>query len=315
MEKMREPLPPGTVIDCYTIIKLIGSGGFSLIYLAEDEDTQDHVVIKEYMPKKLATRNGEDLRVLVADEEQRTAMNNGRKLFYQEAKTLASLKHPNIVNVRNFFLCYDTAYMVMDYEHGKNLGHYIKRRKGGLSTTFLKTVFPPILDALSLVHNKGQLHLDIKPYNIHLRPGGDPLLLDFGAAHRIATTRKRQSSQVVTAGFSPIEQYYASGYVGPWSDVYSIGATMRACIDGKSPQSAVERHAKDNMRPAAIAFKRRYPAYLLEIIDWAMEIDPLLRPQNAGDMLQALVSETGYKKIEPDGESSLSQLIRAKEGN
>ncbi len=313
MEKIREPLPPGTVIDCYTIIKLIGSGGFSLIYLAEDEDTQDQVVIKEYMPKKLAMRSGNgDMRVCVTDEEQRTAMNNGRKLFYQEAKTLASLKHPNIVNVRNFFLCYDTAYMVMDYEYGKNLGHYIKRRKGGLSTTFLKTVFPPILDALSLVHNKGQLHLDIKPYNIHLRPGGDPLLLDFGAAHRIATTRQRQSSQVVTAGFSPIEQYYAAGYVGPWSDVYAIGATMRACIDGKSPQSAVERHAKDNMRPAAIAFKRRYPAYLLEIIDWAMEIDPLLRPQNAGDMLQAMLNETGYKKAEPDGESSLSQLIRAR---
>jgi serine/threonine protein kinase len=313
MEKMREALPPGTVIDCYTIIKLIGSGGFSLIYLAEDEDTQDHVVIKEYMPKKLAVRGNNDLRVRVSDEEQSNAMNNGRKLFYQEAKTLASLKHPNIVNVRNFFLDYDTAYMVMDYEHGKNLGHYIKRRKGGLSTTFLKTVFPPILDALNLVHTKGQLHLDIKPYNIHLRPGGDPLLLDFGAAHRIATTRKRQSSQVVTSGFSPIEQYYAAGYVGPWSDVYSIGATMRACIDGKSPQSAVERHAKDNMRLAAIAFKKRYPAYLLEIIDWAMEIDPLLRPQNAGDMLQALITETGYKKIESDGESSLSQLIRAKE--
>jgi serine/threonine protein kinase len=312
MEKLREPLPPGTVIDCYTIIKLIGSGGFSLIYLAEDEDSQEHVVIKEYMPKKLASRNGSNLKVCVIDEEQRTAMNNGRKLFYQEAKTLASLKHPNIVNVRNFFLCYDTAYMVMDYEHGKNLGHYIKRRKGGLSTTFLKTVFPPILDALSLVHTKGQLHLDIKPYNIHLRPGGDPLLLDFGAAHRIATTRKRQTSQVVTAGFSPIEQYYAAGYVGPWSDVYSIGATMRSCIDGKSPQSAVERHAKDNMRPAAIAFKKRYPAYLLEIIDWAMEIDPLLRPQNAGDMLNALTTETGYKRVEADGESSLSQLIRAR---
>jgi serine/threonine protein kinase len=314
MEKMREALPPGTVIDCYTIIKLIGSGGFSLIYLAEDEDTQDQVVIKEYLPKKLATRNSGDLRVCVASEDQINALNNGRKLFYQEAKTLASLKHPNIVNVRNFFLCFDTAYMVMDYEHGKNLGHYIKRRKGNLSTTFLKTVFPPILDALSLIHSKGQLHLDIKPYNIHLRPGGDPLLLDFGAAHRIATSRRRQSSQVVTAGFSPVEQYYAAGYVGPWSDVYAIGATMRACIDGKSPQSAVERHAKDNMRPAAIAFKRRYPAYLLEIIDWAMEVDPLLRPQNAGDMLQAMISETGYQRP-ADGESSLEQLLRSKDSH
>ncbi len=309
---MREALPPGTVIDCYTIIKLIGSGGFSLIYLAEDEDTQDHVVIKEYLPKKLATRDKDSLRVSVTSEEQRNALNNGRKLFYQEAKTLASLRHPNIVNVRNFFLCYDTAYMVMDYENGKNLGHYIKRRKGGLSTTFIKTVFPPILDALSLIHSKGQLHLDIKPYNIHLRPGGDPLLLDFGAAHHFATSRKRQSSQVVTPGFSPVEQYYASGYVGPWSDVYSIGATMRACIDGKSPQSAVERHAKDMLRPAAVAFKKRYPMYMLEVIDWAMEVDPTLRPQNAGDMLQALITESGYRR-NSDEDSSLDQFLRSKD--
>ncbi|MCP3670637.1 MAG: serine/threonine protein kinase [Gammaproteobacteria bacterium] len=309
---MREALPSGTVIDCYTIIKLIGSGGFSLIYLAEDEDTQDRVIIKEYLPKKLATRSKDSLRVSVISEEQRNAMNNGRKLFYQEAKTLASLKHPNIVNVRNFFLCNDTAYMVMDYENGKNLGHYIKRRKGGLSTTFIKTVFPPILDALSLIHSKGQLHLDIKPYNIHLRSGGDPLLLDFGAAHHFAISRKRQSSQVVTPGFSPVEQYYASGYIGPWSDVYSIGATLRACLDGKSPQSAVERHAKDILQPAAVAFKKRYPMYLLEVVDWAMEIDPTLRPQNAGDMLQALITETGYQRS-CNEDSSLDRFLRSKD--
>ena len=292
MEKNRTSLPSGTILDCYSIIKLIGSGGFSLIYLAEDEDTQDQVVIKEYLPKKLATR-GDSLHVRVATEDQRDAFNNGRKLFYQEAKTLATLQHPNIVHVRNFFLANDTAYLVMDYETGKNLGRYIKRRKGKLSTAFLLTVFPPVLDALSLLHAKGHLHLDIKPGNIHLRPGGDPILLDFGAVHQFATTRSRQASQVVSPGFSPVEQYYASGYVGPWSDVYAMGATMRACIEGKAPPSAVERHAKDTMVPASRAFRNSYPAYLLEVIDWAMEVDPLLRPQNAGEMLAALKNETG----------------------
>jgi len=117
---------------------------------------------------------------------------------------------------------------------------------------------------------------------------------------------------VVTPGFSPVEQYYASGYVGPWSDVYSIGATMRACIDGKSPQSAVERHAKDLMQPATQAFRKRYPTYLLEVIDWAMEVDPLLRPQNAGDMLQALVTEAGYKR-QANRDSSLDQILRSRD--
>ncbi|MCG8426442.1 MAG: serine/threonine protein kinase [Chromatiales bacterium] len=292
MQKSRDTLPAGTVIDCYSVIKMIGSGGFSLIYLAEDEDTQDQVVIKEYLPKKLAYRD-EMLNVRVSNPEKKDAFNNGRKLFYQEAKALAMLRHPNIVNVRTFFLAHNTAYLVMDYEHGKNLGTYIKQRKGGLSAKFLLTVFPEVLDALNLIHSEGHLHLDIKPSNIHLRPGGSPLLLDFGAVHQFATTRSSQTSQVVTPGFAPVEQYYSSGYVGPWSDVYAIGATMRACIEGQPPPSAIERHAKDTLKPIATLQRRRYPAYLLELIDWAMEVDPLLRPQNAHAMLEALRHERG----------------------
>jgi serine/threonine protein kinase len=292
MSTPRHNLPPGTVVDCYEIVRLMGSGGFSLIYLARDEDTRDQVVIKEYLPKKLAKRAEGRVRVSVISEVRRDAFHHGRKLFYQEAKALATLRHPNIVRVRNFFLANDTAYLVMDYEHGKNLGAYIKKRGGGLSTAFMMTVFPPVLDALNLIHSRGQLHLDIKPSNIHLRPGGNPLLLDFGAVHQFATTRSQQPSQVVTPGFSPLEQYYASGYVGPWSDVYAIGASMRACLDGKPPPSAIERHARDTLKSAAALYRRRYPGYLLEAVDWAMEVDPLLRPQNAGALLAVLMDKS-----------------------
>ncbi|MES9869767.1 MAG: serine/threonine-protein kinase [Sedimenticola sp.] len=313
MEPSRDSLPPGTVIDCYSIIKLIGSGGFSLIYLAEDEDTQDQVVIKEYLPKKLAIRD-KQMQVQVREESLRESFNSGRKLFYQEVKALATLRHPNIVNVRTFFLANNTSYLVMDYEHGKNLGAYIKKRKGNLSTSFLMTVFPPVLDALSLIHSQGKLHLDIKPSNIHLRPGGDPLLLDFGAVHTFATTRSRSTAQVVTPGFAPVEQYYSSGYVGPWSDVYAMGASMRACIEGKPPPSAIERHAKDKMKPAVEMFRRRYPSHLLEVIDWAMEVDPLLRPQDAGTMLEALVEYKG-RPMDPISSQQLANKQNNKESS
>lgn len=299
------------MIDCYSTIKIIGSGGFSLIYLAEDEDTLDHVVIKEYLPKKLAYRD-DNGQVQVLNQEKCDAFHNGRRLFFMEAKALATLRHPNIVNVRTFFLANNTAYLVMDYEHGKNLGSYIKKRKGNLSTTFMLTVFPAILDALNLIHAQGQLHLDIKPSNIHLRPGGNPLLLDFGAVHQFATTRRRQSSQVVTPGFAPVEQYYSSGYVGPWSDVYAIGATMRSCIEGKPPPSAIERHAKDTLRSITSLYSRQYPAFLLDIIDWAMEVDPLLRPQHAGAMLEALRQERGRPSNNtPPFETSDSMILRS----
>lgn len=292
MPQTRESLPPGTVIDCYSIIKRIGSGGFSLIYLAEDEDTQDLVVIKEFLPRRLTQRSGTHL-VEIADQANPDQFNNGRKLFYQEAKALATLRHPNIVHVRTFFLANNTAYLVMNYEQGRNLGSYIKRHNGKLSTSLIYTVFPPVLDALGLIHSRNQLHLDIKPSNIHLRAGANPLLLDFGAIHHFATSRRGIRSQVVTSGFSPVEQYYSSGYVGPWSDIYAVGATMRSCLEGRPPPSAIERHARDSMRPATTQFRRHYPKQLLELIDWAMEVDPLLRPQDAYTLREALVNERG----------------------
>ena len=297
MTQSRDSLPVGTIIDCYSIIKMIASGGFSLIYLAEDEDTQERVIIKEYLPKKSASRENNNQIKIIGNHKQHNAFHHGRKLFYQEAKALANLQHPNVVKVRNFFLANETAYLVMDYEPGKNLGGYIKQREGNLSTTFIMTVFPPILDALNLIHSHNQLHLDIKPGNIHLRPGGNPLLLDFGAVHYFTKTSNIKTSQVITAGFSPLEQYYASGDIGPWSDVYAIGATMRSCIEGKPAPSAIKRHAKETLVPAVKKHKQKYPVYLLEAIDWAMEMDTHQRPQNAGDLLDAITNKSGRPTV------------------
>ncbi len=285
----REALPPGTQLDCYRLIKLIGSGGFSLIYLAEDEDSHDEVAIKEYFPKRFGHRLRRG-RVTVNDAEKHKSFERGRRLFYQEADILARLDHPNIVRVRNCFLANNSAYLVMDYEPGKNLGRYIKKRNGNLSTNFLMTVFPPLLDALDAIHATNNLHLDIKPSNIHLRPGGNPLLLDFGAVYHLDNVGEKKA-QVITPGFSPVEQYYTSAKVGPCSDVYAIGASMRACIEGKPPPSAVERHAKDELKPAANLFSKRYPRHLLEAVDWAMRVDANERPQTALEFRKALLGQ------------------------
>jgi serine/threonine protein kinase len=287
MLQARHSLPEGTLIDCYRIQRLIGSGGFSLIYLAEDEDAGGEVVIKEFMPKKFARRD-EHLQVVPLDEKSADNLNRGRTLFFQEVAALSALRHPNVVAVHGLFLAYKTAYIVMEYYRGQNLAAYIKQRQGELSTNFILKVFIPLLEALSMIHSRHYLHLDIKPSNIHLRAGTDPVLLDFGAAHCTTDTRLRKGSQVVTAGYSPVEQYYQGGIVGPWSDVYAIGASIRACIDARPPMSSVERHSKDTLVPAVEAFRDRYPLYLLQCIDWAMMLDPQQRPQHAGELLIAM---------------------------
>lgn len=294
-------LAKGVKLDNYTIDGILGGGGFSIVYLAHD-NANNKVVIKEYMPSKLASR-GENNVVIPTNDANTERFAHGRRLFFQEAGTLINLKHPNIVNVSNFFRANGTVYMVMDYEEGVNLQNYIKKHKGNLSEALLGAVFIPLLEGLELIHSSGLLHLDIKPGNIHLCSGAHPLLLDFGAVHEMMHSRQFQPNQVITPGFSPIEQLDPGGYVGPWTDIYAIGATMRACIEGTPPPPSPKRREKDTMRPAVNAFKKKYSHELLEAIDWAMEIDPMIRPQKVEQLLEK------FKNIKPMTQNGVSKEV------
>ncbi|MDH3355255.1 MAG: serine/threonine protein kinase [Chromatiales bacterium] len=286
----KDELPNGFKIDRYTLTKKMGGGGFSIVYLAVDGESGDEVVIKEFMPRKLAFR-AEDGSVQIKPDVNSDAFTHGRRLFFQEANFLADLKHHNIVNVTNFFRANGTVYMVMDFQRGVTLQEYISRRSGGLSEDLIQTVFRALLDGLKMIHERGLLHLDLKPGNIYLRSGADPVLLDFGAVHEMKQTRQYQPGQVLTPGFSPYEQAQRGGYVGPWSDIYSMGATMRACISGGAPPPADERRMEDKMKPAAKEFRRKYSQVLLQAIDWAMEVDPTQRPQSVDQLLEAMDQE------------------------
>ncbi len=301
-------LSPGTVLDSYIIDRKIGGGGFSIVYLAHlAKQPEAQVIIKEYMPRKLAYR-AEDGSVHTQDEAQNDQFTHGRRLFFQEASTLATLKHPNIVNVLSFFRANGTVYMVMAYEKGINMQDYIKRHNGGLSEKLIRTVFWPLLEGLKAIHDNGLLHLDIKPGNIYLRHGGNPLLLDFGAVHEIQQSRRKQPGQVLTLGYSPVEQSTPGGYVGPWTDIYAIGATIRTCIEGVAPPPAEARRMKDEMKPAVEAFRKEGYSYSLRAaIDWAMEVDPLLRPQSVDQLMEALNSNT--PEPEPDKPASMFERI------
>lgn len=308
MKQRPSSLPAGTRLDRYRIDKTLGGGGFSIVYLASDQESGEVVVIKEYIPNRLATRRT-DLSVAPTNDEEAGRFNRGRMLFFQEASALATLKHPNIVNVLSFFRANGTVYMVMEYQEGKNLQAYLTARRGNLSEKFLRTVFPPLLDGLALIHSKDLLHLDIKPGNVHIRPGGQPLLLDFGAVHGFPQSRQSQPGQIVSPGFSPIEQYETNGYVGPWTDIYAFGATMRACIEGKPPPPARDRHERDTLRSARESFRKRYSDSLLSAIDWAMEVDPMLRPQNTGDFRSALLAEDPPTETPEEPVSTFDRLV------
>ena len=282
-------LEPGTIVDNYMIERPLADGGFSSVYLARQLSDQYQVVIKEYLPRRIAHRTWGNV-VVPKNEENRVLFLKGRRLFIEEAKVLAKLKHPNIVEVINFFQQNSTVYMVMTYDYGKNLAFYIKEKKGNLSEDFLLTVFPNLLHGIETIHSNNLLHLDIKPENILIRPGGDPVLLDFGAVHPFPNGQESTLGKVLTQGFSPPEQYGSQDNIGPWSDLYAIGASMRNCIAGIPPLRALDRATNDTLVPAVKAFKRQYSREMLEAIDWALLVNPTSRPQSVQDLLGALPS-------------------------
>jgi serine/threonine protein kinase len=281
-------LQSGTIIDQYIIERELAHGGFSSVYLARQLEDQIQVAVKEFLPRKQAHRTWNNV-VVANSEEDRVLFNRGRALFFEEAKVLSQLKHHNIVEVINFFQANSTVYMVMTYDYGVSLNNIITDNVISIDEEFLVQIFTALLSGIEVIHKKDMVHLDIKPGNILIRPDNDPLLLDFGAIQKSSKTGKMSQTLVLTNGFSPIEQY-SSKAIGPWTDIYAVGATMRACIDRKIPPPSPARMKEDTLIPAMTAHKRRFPAYLLQSIDWSMELQPKKRPQSTTELLEALKS-------------------------
>jgi serine/threonine protein kinase len=288
-----EPLPDGLEIGGYRIVKKIASGGFSIVYLAYDADG-NAVAIKEYLPSSLALREEGELvpRISAANLP---VFRIGLKCFFEEGRALARISHPNVVSVLNFFRANETVYMVMAYESGRSLqDHILRQRDKGLSPLlserFIRGLFSQVLNGLREVHANKLLHLDLKPANIYLRVDGTPLLLDFGAARQALKTDIPKLYPMYTPGFAPPEIYVKTSTLGPWSDVYSIGATIFACMVGAPPQPSDQRKNDDKMNNHFEKLKGLYSNELLHLVRWCLMIDPLERPQSLF-ALQKLLQE------------------------
>lgn len=281
-------LQPGTIIDQYIVERELAHGGFSSVYLARQSADMVQVAIKEYLPRKLAHRTWNNV-VVANDENSKVLFMRGRALFFDEAKVLTKVKHPNIVEVINFFQANSTVYMVMTYDYGVSLDKLVLNKRADVNTELILKIFLALLDGVNNIHHYRIAHLDIKPGNILVRPGYDPLLLDFGAIQPFNKPASVKTSKVLTRGFSPIEQYSTRGQLGPWSDIYSIGATMRSCLDCKAPPPAPDRIGRDPLEPAVKVYKKKFSENLLAAIDWAMQIEPGKRPQSIEQFKQALL--------------------------
>ena len=284
-----QPLPEGFQLENYRILRMLASGGFSFVYLAHDEN-ETPVAIKEYLPATLALRTNSSPSPAVPEENLAT-FRYGMKCFFEEGKALAKLSHPNVVRVLNFFRANETVYMAMRYERGRTLQEHIQKKSGALKEQWLRNTFANLLNGLREVHSNKLLHLDIKPGNIYVRNDGMPLLIDFGAARQTLSAGAMSLPPMFTPGFASPEHHREREKLGPWSDVYSVGASMYACVAASPPPPATERLEKDRMTPARKGWGGRYSAELLDTIDWCLRLDHLERPQSVFALQKALTGE------------------------
>ena len=282
-----QTLPIGYMLQDYIITKVLSTGGFSFVYLAQDMN-KNTVAIKEYMPTGLALRE-EGATVLLGNDDDAATFKHGLKCFFEEGLALAKIDHKNIVRVTNFFRENNTVYMVMQYERGKSLQDYILSQPEPVNEKFVRRVFSELLNGLREVHAQKLLHLDIKPANIYIRLDGSPVLLDFGSARQTLTQAQSKLSPSYTPGFAPPEQYFERKQLGPWSDIYSVGASIYSCMMRSAPIAANLRVNEDHLIPAVKIGKGIYTEELLKTIDGCLKLDYMQRPQSVFSLQKTLL--------------------------
>jgi len=215
-----ELIPESILNNRYKIIRKLGQGGMGAVYEAYDQTLETQVAVKT---------NFNPAQESVAQ-------------FLQEARLLASLKHPNLPRVTDYFVIGSEQFLVMDFIPGDDLG---KRSKPGqmMAVEDVLAWSLKLSDALSYLHrqNPPVIHRDIKPANIKITPAGEVFLVDFGIAK---ASGKAQETAVgaagYTPGFAPPEQF-GQGHTGPYTDQFALSATMYALLTGIKPVDSIQR--------------------------------------------------------------------------
>ncbi len=243
-------LIPMTILgEKYMLGRVLGEGGFGITYVGIDVKLGIMLAIKEYYPAGFVTReHSSDVHVFKG--EQSDFFYSHKDKFLGEAKRLARLRNlPGIVSVGDFFEQNNTAYIVMEYIKGQTYKEYINKMGGSIQSEQVFDMMKPVMQSLAKVHEVGIIHRDISPDNIMISNDGFVKLIDFGAARDYAQAGKNSMSVMLKQGYSPEEQYRSKGVQGPWTDVYSLCATMYKCMTAITPEESTQRVREDTLIP------------------------------------------------------------------
>ena len=300
------PLPAHSVVGEYRVVRALASGGSSIVYLATSADGQA-VLLKEYLPGALVHRvPGERLPLVRPGRLDR--LRQGLHGFLDGARVLAQMQNPALASVLDCVQAHETVYLVLRHLQGHTLQEVIVAARSRaaaqaspgpcLSEALVLGLALDLLQAVSVVHAAGLLHLDIKPANVLLTPQGQLVLLDFDAVlpipghESVAVTLSREelpTAPAYTPGFSAPETLASSSSVGPWTDLYAVGACLYACLVGHPPPHCVGR-AQDDLVPDTLgALRATCSPALLQAVEQALSLGLSTRPASAQAMAEQLM--------------------------
>lgn len=282
-------LPMETIVGGkYLIGRVLGQGGFGITYIGWDIALERKVAIKEYFPSgQLSRRPGGRKLTWYTGEQAVHAQKNGMEIFLKEARKMAKADSiPNVVRVLDLFTENETAYIVMDYVEGETLSAFLKKN-GPIDWPRAVQIFAPVVHAMEQVHHAGIIHRDLSPDNLMLAKDGSVKILDLGAAKDLRLNIGASSMQVAKNGFSPMEQYVQRGGSGPWTDVYSIAATIYYSLTGMAPPNAVDRMNQDRISWDVPGFQM-VPVAARKTLQQAMAIHPNDRPGSMQELARGL---------------------------
>lgn len=257
----------------YEILERIGRGGFGAVYRAKDQSLGRICAVKENL-------NDTDA---------------ASRQFHREASLLAGLNHPSLPRVTDHFrIDGQGQYLVMDFIEGKSLQQLLAAAKGPLDEDDVGRWMIQVTQALHYLHNRRPpiVHRDIKPANIIVTKRGRAVLVDFGISKVVeGGGQTTMGARAITPGFSPPEQYGVSS-TDNRSDLYSLGATMYACITGQNPPESIQMMMGQATLPEPQALNGTMSQSLSDVIRHSMILAMGSRYQSAAEMEGALVRAT-----------------------
>ena len=279
-------LKPGTLLQGgkYRIERMLGQGGFGITYQAIQVALNRRVAIKEFFMKEYCGRDADTPRVTVGTTGAAGIVSRFKEKFLKEASIIAQFDDPHIVRIHDIFEENGTAYYVMEFLEDR----WNQFGKDGLPLELALNVVHQVGDALTYIHSKNVLHLDVKPSNILFRKDC-AVLIDFGISKRYDAGGGQTSTTPVgiSKGYAPLEQYNQGVQKFlPATDIYSLGATLYKLLTGQTPPEASD--VMNYGLPTGVLQARNVPDNIIQAVKRSMDPRLVQRYQNVKSFMDVL---------------------------